>query len=139
MSFARTFELGCAVVVASLEIALVTLGMREAYHVSSYLNKPSEVSQTAVAAFLLYLLPSIPVLLGSYFHAVKRESGGIVLLAFGCFLVLCAFVMSLYGLAGKGYNNAVGRMNLALFAMAITTIIVSAIVEKQNRETVSSS
>jgi hypothetical protein len=139
MTFARKLELGCALVIGILEIALISLGMKDAIEVWKDSNRVSEIYLSILAVILGYLFPCILVLLGSYFHSIQRQRRGMGFLLMGGLVISCVFIMSLYVLAVIGYNTLFSQVNVALIVMAIFTVIVSFVVERQNKKALSSS
>jgi hypothetical protein len=139
MTFARKLELICSIVLTLLEICLIVFGFQDAYKVSERLNEPPDFFLAIVAAVFFYSLPCLLVVLGSYLHALRRKYAGMIILIVGSSLTILVFFMSLYAIAlSGGFANLWGKLNLLALVIAIFTIIISFVVERQNKKAITS-
>jgi hypothetical protein len=84
----------------------------------------------------LYLGPTILVAAGSYFHAVRlKTSGLVILLASGSILTLVMISSSLFGGLFYVYGLRGGLLTLAPSATAILTMITSLLVRRSAHTT----
>jgi hypothetical protein len=137
MTFARKLELGCGGVMGLLAVAILVTWVREEYAISVYLNRSPDLLQIVMGFILIILCPCFLVAYGSFLHAVKQRNLGKVLLVTGCSFIIGYFLLSIFSIAFIAVLES--PLMLILWSMAIVTLIVSFVVEKQNKKAMSSS
>ena len=79
----------------------------------------------------VYLGPALLVAVGSYFHAVRRKTTGLVLLMIGgSILTVWMFIVTLFGGLFYFYGLWGGLLSLAPSALAILTMIAPLLVRR---------
>jgi hypothetical protein len=137
MTFARKLELVCSVVLTLLEVVLAFFFF---YHADKKSASSDETHFFLLVTALFYALPVSLIISGSYFHIVKRKFAGMVILIIGCSLTVIIFFLWIYLIAILGgLANLWGKLYLLALVMAIITIIISLVVERQHKKAISSS
>jgi hypothetical protein len=135
MTLARKLELACGGVIGLLAVAIFISWIREEYAISVGLNSPSDISGLIPNFIFFILWPCLLVAYGSFLHAIKQRDLGKVLLVTGCSFIIGYFLLSIFTIAFIGVLKS--PLILLLWFMAIVTLIVSFVVERQNKKVIS--
>jgi hypothetical protein len=135
MTFARKLELTCGSVMGLLGVAILVWGIREKYAVSVRLNRLPDFFPSIIGLLIILVCPCLLVTYGSFIHAVKQRDWGKVLLVIGCIFLIGYFLLASLTLALIAILNS--PLLICLWVMAIVTLIVCFVVERQNKKALS--
>ena len=131
MSFLRKLELICGAITAALAVLILLMLIREDQEVAAQLQQDFPLYQSVLVG-LLFVIPGLLVLIGSYLDSIKKNSFGQFALLSGALVNATIFLLFFF----RGGFNRLNFFFWVMFALplfAILTAIVSILVRKKIR------
>lgn len=122
--FAKKLGVASGVATALLGIATAVIVFISNMQTMQRLEREFATGKELLGVFVLYVLPSVLIALGSSLHAYRRTSWGLPLVLLSTCGVGIIFTLLLFNLAFYSLN-VIFWLNLSLVGMAIVTSVVS--------------
>ena len=124
MTNLRKLEIGCGIATGVLGIAITVNAITEDYGTMRRLEQEFSIIQELMVASIMYVLPALLVVIGSYLHASRLRAWRPLMLIGGSVWLVVTFLLLLFAPAFYG-PSLFAWLNLSLAAMAVVTVLVS--------------
>lgn len=124
MTVLRKLEIVCGITTGLLGIAIAVNAITEDYETMRRLEREFSMIQELLVASIMYVLPALLVVIGTYLHASRLRAWGLPMLIGGSVWLVVIFLLLFFAPAFYG-PSLFAWLNLSLAAMAIVTVLAS--------------